>query len=111
MQQLAQRPSSHVHSKVSLVLLLVYIDFEEILPSFVTHFYTTGFQEDLEKGKVKHLFPTMFAKEQIKRGQMKEEEIPVRDKFSAIDDVYYVILIPLILQLYHVSFVGSTCNV
>ncbi|KAL7541202.1 hypothetical protein ACHAXR_012648 [Thalassiosira sp. AJA248-18] len=35
-----------------------------------------GFQEDLEKGKSTHLFPAMFAKERVKRGQMKEEDIP-----------------------------------
>jgi hypothetical protein len=36
-----------------------------------------GFQEDLEKGKANHLFPAMFAKEQIKRGQLKQEDVPV----------------------------------
>mmetsp|Transcript_11579 Transcript_11579/g.21390 ORF Transcript_11579/g.21390 Transcript_11579/m.21390 type:complete len:245 (-) Transcript_11579:99-833(-) len=35
-----------------------------------------GFQEDLDKGKVKHLFPTMFAKERVKEGQIKEEDVP-----------------------------------
>lgn len=40
-----------------------------------------GFQEDLEKGKAKHLFPAMFAKERIKRGQLKEEDVPVRTRF------------------------------
>jgi hypothetical protein len=36
-----------------------------------------GFQEDLERGKSKHLFPAMFAKERLKQGQIKAEEIPV----------------------------------
>lgn len=58
------------------------------LQSFLTHFCTQGFQEDLEKGKAKHLFPAMFAKEQIKRGQMKEEEVPVRVKLK-MGTMYY----------------------
>ena len=36
-----------------------------------------GFQEDLERGKSKHLFPAMFAKERLKKGQIKAEDIPV----------------------------------
>jgi hypothetical protein len=36
-----------------------------------------GFQEDLEKGKSKHLFPVMYAKERLKQGQIKAEDIPV----------------------------------
>ena len=35
-----------------------------------------GFQEDLEKGKSGHLFPAMFAKQRVKSGQMKAEEVP-----------------------------------
>ena len=45
---------------------------------FLDSFPRIGFQEDLEKGKARHLFPAMFAKEKIKRGQLKEEEVPVR---------------------------------
>lgn len=36
-----------------------------------------GFQEDLEKGKSTHLFPAMHAKERLKQGHIKPEDIPV----------------------------------
>ena len=42
-----------------------------------------GFQEDLEKGKSEHLFPAMFAKERLKRGQIKAEDIPVSQAINA----------------------------
>jgi len=40
-----------------------------------------GFQEDLEKGKSTHLFPAFFAKERVKKGEIKEEDIPVSHLF------------------------------
>ena len=36
-----------------------------------------SFQEDLKAGKVTHLFPEMFAKQKLKRGLIKEEDVPV----------------------------------
>lgn len=42
---------------------------------------TAGFQEDLEKGKSTHLFPAFFAKERVKKGEIKEEDIPVSHLF------------------------------
>ena len=36
-----------------------------------------SFQEDLKAGKVFHLFPEMFAKQNLKRGMIKEEDVPV----------------------------------
>ncbi|KAL7432649.1 hypothetical protein ACHAXH_003944 [Discostella pseudostelligera] len=45
-----------------------------------------GFQEDLEKGKANHLFPAMFAKEQIKRGQLKQEDVPYMQRLGSWDD-------------------------
>jgi hypothetical protein len=45
-----------------------------------------GFQEDLEKGKSKHLFPAMFAKERLKRGQIKEEDVPYMQRGGSWDN-------------------------
>lgn len=45
-----------------------------------------GFQEDLEKGKSKHLFPAMFAKERVKRGQLKEEDVPYMQRQGSWDN-------------------------
>ena len=49
---------------------------------FLFSTWRKGFQEDLEKGKAKHLFPAMFAKDQIKRGQLKQEDVPVRPELD-----------------------------
>jgi hypothetical protein len=35
-----------------------------------------AFQKDLEKGKASHLLPVFNAKEQIKSGKLKQEDIP-----------------------------------
>lgn len=45
-----------------------------------------GFQEDLEKGKSAHLFPTMFAKERVKKGEIKEEDIPYMQRLGSWDN-------------------------
>jgi hypothetical protein len=45
-----------------------------------------GFQEDLEKGKSGHLFPAMFAKERVKKGEMKEEDIPYMQRLGSWDN-------------------------
>lgn len=37
-----------------------------------------AFQTDLEKGKADHLLPVMFAKDRVKKGELKPEDIPVR---------------------------------
>ena len=47
---------------------------------------TIGFQEDLEKGKSSHLFPAMFAKERVKNGQMKEEDVPYMQRGGMWDN-------------------------
>eukprot|EP00970_Alexandrium_tamarense_P014528 scaffold4184_cov393-Alexandrium_tamarense.AAC.8 len=43
-----------------------------------------AFQEDLEKGKVKHLFPTMFARESVAKGLIKEEDVAVSAEDCAL---------------------------
>ena len=43
-----------------------------------------AFQEDLEKGKVKHLFPTMFARENVAKGLIKEEDVAVSAEDCAL---------------------------
>ena len=48
-----------------------------------------SFQEDLKAGKVTHLFPEMFAKQKLKRGMIKEEDVPV----SGQDASYSIYLI------------------
>ncbi len=71
--------SSPVHFKVlHYIPIVIILNSTLTISSFVFTFACAGFQEDLEKGKVRHLFPAMFAKEQIKRGQLKEEDVPVR---------------------------------
>lgn len=35
-----------------------------------------AFQEDLEKGKASHLLPMFNAKEKLKQGKIKQEDIP-----------------------------------
>lgn len=57
---------------------------------YITEVFVTsswiGFQEDLEKGKARHLFPAMFAKERVKKGQIKEEDIPYMQRLGSWDD-------------------------
>lgn len=38
------------------------------------------FQKDLEAGKVRHLFPVMFAKQRVRRGEIRPSDIPVSDR-------------------------------
>lgn len=35
------------------------------------------FEKDLAEGKVRHLFPVMFAKEEVKQHHIKPSEVPV----------------------------------
>lgn len=37
-----------------------------------------SFQTDLEKGKADHLLPVMFAKDRIKKGEIKETDVPCK---------------------------------
>lgn len=54
-----------------------------------------SFQTDLEKGKAKHLLPVMFAKDRVKKGEIKQEDVPymqVRSIFwSCFFDIFYCI--------------------
>jgi hypothetical protein len=61
-------------------------DFGSIGPTSFKSRSLQAFQEDLEKGKVKHLFPTMFAKERVKRGFIKEEDIPYMQRGGSWDN-------------------------
>lgn len=51
-------------------------EFGRLGPKGFTSRSLQAFQKDLEKGKVTHLMPVMFAKEQLKRGLIKKEEVP-----------------------------------
>lgn len=35
-----------------------------------------SFQKDLEEGKASHLMPAMFAKDRVKKGELKAEDVP-----------------------------------
>ena len=37
-----------------------------------------SFQTDLEKGKADHLLPVMFAKDRVKKGEIKETDVPCK---------------------------------
>lgn len=45
-----------------------------------------AFQQDLEKGKASHLLPVFNAKEKMKAGKLKKEEIPYMQRGGAWDD-------------------------
>ena len=45
-----------------------------------------SFQKDLEKGKASHLMPMFNAKEKLKRGQIKQEDIPYMQRGGAWDN-------------------------
>lgn len=42
------------------------------------------YQKELEAGKVRHLFPVMFAKERIQKGQLRPSDVPVSDRISIV---------------------------
>lgn len=45
-----------------------------------------SFQSDLEKGKASHLLPVMFAKDRVKKGELKEEDVPYMQRGGNWDD-------------------------
>lgn len=45
-----------------------------------------SFQTDLEKGKASHLLPVMFAKDRVKKGEIKKEDIPYMQRGGNWDD-------------------------
>lgn len=45
-----------------------------------------AFQTDLEKGKANHLLPVFNAKERIKKGELKVEDIPYMQRGGAWDN-------------------------
>jgi len=45
-----------------------------------------SFQTDLEKGKTGHLLPVMFAKDRVKKGELKQEDIPYMQRQGAWDN-------------------------
>jgi len=45
-----------------------------------------SFQKDMEKGEVSHLMPVMNAKERIKKGELKEEDIPYMQRLGSWDN-------------------------
>lgn len=45
-----------------------------------------SFQTDMEKGKAGHLLPVFNAKERIKRGELKQEDIPYMQRLGSWDN-------------------------
>jgi hypothetical protein len=45
-----------------------------------------SFQTDMEKGKVGHLMPVMNAKEKVKKGEIKQEDIPYMQRGGSWDN-------------------------
>lgn len=45
-----------------------------------------SFQKDLQDGKVRHLMPVMFAKQQVKKGKIREEEVPYMQRGGKWDN-------------------------
>ena len=45
-----------------------------------------AFQEDLEKGKAGHLMPVMFAKDRVKKGELKAEDVPYMQRGGSWDN-------------------------
>lgn len=45
-----------------------------------------SFQTDLEKGKTEHLLPVMFAKERVKKGELREEDVPYMQRGGSWDN-------------------------
>jgi hypothetical protein len=45
-----------------------------------------AFQKDLEKGKVVHLLPVLNAKERVKKGEIKVEDIPYMQRGGSWDN-------------------------
>ena len=117
LRQSVQLLSSHVRYKVSsdedlpcsccpeIWYDAIYYEVQQ--PNDLDFLYSNwhkGFQEDLEKGKAKHLFPTMFAKEQIKRGQLKQEDVPVRPELGIRHCPYELRTCRLLLYLTPYTF-------
>mmetsp|Transcript_22310 Transcript_22310/g.46275 ORF Transcript_22310/g.46275 Transcript_22310/m.46275 type:complete len:98 (+) Transcript_22310:1-294(+) len=61
-------------------------DFASVGPKSFKSRSLQAFQEDLEKGKVTHLFPTMFAKEKVKKGLIKKEDVPYMQRGGSWDN-------------------------
>jgi len=45
-----------------------------------------AFQKDLETGKASHLMPVLNAKERLKRGELKQEDIPYMQRLGSWDN-------------------------
>ena len=45
-----------------------------------------SFQQDLEKGKTSHLMPVFNAKEKVKKGKLKQEDIPYMQRGGGWDN-------------------------
>ena len=45
-----------------------------------------AFQKDLEEGKASHLMPVLNAKEQLKAGKLKQEDIPYMQRLGSWDN-------------------------
>lgn len=45
-----------------------------------------SFQKDLEEGKASHLLPVMFAKDRVKKGELKQEDIPYMQRQGSWDN-------------------------
>ena len=45
-----------------------------------------SFQQDLEKGKASHLMPVFNAKEKLKKGKLKEADIPYMQRLGSWDN-------------------------
>lgn len=45
-----------------------------------------AFQTELEKGKAEHLLPVMFAKDRVKKGEIKPEDVPYMQRGGSWDN-------------------------
>ena len=45
-----------------------------------------AFQSELEQGKASHLMPVMFAKDRVKKGELKPEDVPYMQRGGAWDN-------------------------
>lgn len=45
-----------------------------------------SFQTDLEKGKAEHLMPVMFAKDRVKKGELRPEDVPYMQRGGSWDN-------------------------
>ena len=51
-----------------------------------------SFQEALERGEASHLLPVMNAKERVAKGELKPEDIPVRDDTSCFTSKMFFLI-------------------